>query len=116
MSLDFSLLPRFRNGQARIFSLLREWAVAYKVPEAAIEDQIRTAHAWCNANPRKAPKKDAVRFLFNWMGKANKYGNLGSSRHENYHEPETKEDMTFEELIEIRKKNLGEFIRTPKKT
>jgi hypothetical protein len=74
--LDFNQLPRFNSQAFRITSLLSEWAVAYEVHYLDIERQIRIAHAWCDANKRKAPKKDPVRFLFNWMRKAKEYGNL----------------------------------------
>lgn len=74
--LDLESLKRFRDHKFKIFNMIPEWAKAYGVPEAAILRQIPFAHAWCNANPTKAPKKDPVRFLNNWLRIAQRMGSL----------------------------------------
>jgi hypothetical protein len=72
----FRNLPKFKNDTLRIISLIPEWSRAYAVPESAIIHQLAYAHGWILTNPKKAPKKDVVRFLFNWMRAAQKHGNL----------------------------------------
>ena len=105
MSLEMESLKRFRDFKYQITALLSEWAQAYEVSESAIERQISIAHAWCNANPKKAPKKDPVRFLHNWMRIAKKMGNLVTKR-SSYQESKSNEDMSFEEMVAIRKSNM----------
>ena len=104
----FINFPRFKEHSFRIVSLIPEWARAYQVPEQAILRQLSYAHAWINANPRKAPKRDPVRFLFNWMRLAQKYGNLKVPEPSKKVQPEKEPDMSFEEMVSIRKRNLGE--------
>lgn len=107
MSLDFEKLPRFKDQGFRIVSLVCEWAFAYQVEPAAIERQIPIAHAWCNSNPKRAPKRDAVRFLNNWMRIAKGLGTLVTQEPDRrYKESATQEDMTIKEMIEIRQKNM----------
>lgn len=78
--LDFDRLPKFREFRFQILKLIPEWVAAYETTEAEILRQIGWAHAWCNANPRKAPKKDPVRFLWNWMRHAKRYDNILQKR------------------------------------
>ncbi len=105
--LDFNQIPRFKNSQFEIVTLVPEWARAYEVEEAAIERQIYIAHAWINSNKRRAPKRSYTRFLMNWMRKAMEYGNLKVPQVAVPRPPDPEGDMTIEELIEIRKKNFG---------
>jgi len=91
-----------------IISLVPEWAHAFEVETVAILRQIPIAHAWCNSNPRKAPKKDPVRFLHNWMRIAKKMGTLVSKEPDRrYKEQAAAMDMSVEEMIEIRKRNMA---------
>ena len=76
--LDLESLNRFRDFKFQILKLIPEWAQVYQVSQEAVMRQIQWAHAWCNANPRKAPKKDPVRFLGNWMRIAKQMGTLVS--------------------------------------
>lgn len=64
----------------QIVLLIDEWARAYDVPRSEIIRQLPWAHGWCVTNPKKAPKKNVVRFLFNWLRKANQMGNLKKAR------------------------------------
>ena len=74
--IDFDSLPRFKSCKFQIFQLIPEWARCYGVSEQAILKQIQWAHAWCQANPERAPKKKPVRFLHNWMRITHEYGKL----------------------------------------
>lgn len=107
MNLDFEKMPRFKRHTAQILPLLAEWADVHNVPVEAVVDQLYTAHAWCNANPKRAPKKDPVRFLWSWMRQASRWGNLKSklppAAVTKEHEPE----MSYEEMVAIRRKNMG---------
>lgn len=88
--------------------MIPTWAIAFGVDEKAIIRQIPIAHAWIDSNPRKGPKRDIIRFLFNWLTKAQKFGNLVAEVKVNaYKEKPTNEDMTVEEMQEIRRRNMG---------
>lgn len=105
--IDFDKLPRFRGGQFTILCLISEWAAAYEVEPAAIERQIPIAHVWCNSNPKRAPRRDPVRFLHNWMRIAKERGNLVAQEIDRrYRETIPDADMSFDEMVEIRKKNM----------
>lgn len=87
-------MPRFGKHQYEIVGLITEWARAYEVEPAAIERQIPIAHAWINSNPKKAPKKDPVRFLNNWMRLAKKMGNLVAKQPDRkYKEPAPEDEV-----------------------
>lgn len=106
--LDFEQFPRFKMASFQIVTLIPQWAKAYEVETEAIIRQIPIAHAWCNSNPKKAPKTNPVRFLHNWMRIAKKMGNLVSRQPDRrYKEQATEEDMSVEEMIEIRKRNMA---------
>lgn len=106
---DFQKLPKFRPSATKIIPLIPEWAQAYDVPVLAIEKQLAWAHGWILSNPKKAPKKDFVRFLFNWMRKAKEFGNLvvNDPRDTTPRAPDPEPDMSIEEMIAIRKQNMG---------
>lgn len=108
MDLDFTKLPRFKNDAMKVWALIPQWAHAYQVPNEAIIQQLYIAHAWCDSNPKKAPKKQIARFLWSWMGQAKRYNNLVVKKREGPKpaQPEPKEDMTFEEMQEIRRRNM----------
>lgn len=106
MDIDFRILPRFREHAYRITQLVAEWAIGYEVHQDAIIRQLGVAHAWISSNPRKAPKKDVVRFLFNWMRKAKEHGNLRVPVASRKREPEPEPEMTYEEMVEIRRRNM----------
>lgn len=76
--LDFNSLPRFKPQAYGILQMIPVWAKSFEVDEKAIVRQIPWAHGWCESNKAKAPKKNMVRFLFNWMSRAKKLGNLVS--------------------------------------
>src|SRR5580765_3293093 len=76
--LDFTALPRFKEQAYDILQMVPVWAKSFEVDEKAIMRQIPWAHGWCESNKAKAPKKNMVRFLFNWMSRAKKLGNLVS--------------------------------------
>jgi len=106
--LDFEKLPRFKNEASRIVALIPEWANAYEVPSQVIIRQLGFAHGWIGSNPKRAPKHDVVRFLNNWMRKAHEFGNLTVDKPQKAaalpQEPEP--DMTFEEMVAIRRRNF----------
>jgi hypothetical protein len=108
LELDFDKLPRFKKDAMQILTLVPQWAAAHEVPQAAIVNQIYTAHAWADSNPKKAPKKYPVRFLWSWMGSAKRYGNLKSPQAPaaKLLEPKPNYDMTPEEMIAIRERNM----------
>ena len=108
--LDFSTLPRFKEKSTEIFELIPEWCVAYGVTSDAIIRQIQIAHAWCNANKKKAPRVDVVRFLWNWMQRAKQYGNLESRKPQEKKATEKETDLTYEEMVEIRRRNMNQTI------
>lgn len=91
-----------------IQALVETWARAYEVPREAVIRQIPIAYAWCMSNKNKQPKKNVIRFLFNFMRLAKKYGNLTTTEKKLYQEaPAAAEDMSFEEMRQIRLKNMG---------
>jgi hypothetical protein len=49
-------------------AIRQAWAAAY--PGVDIDHEAAKAFAWCQNNPRKAPKKDYGRFLNSWLGRA----------------------------------------------
>lgn len=106
--LDFDKLPRFKNEQFRIFEMIPRWAEAFETSEKAVIRQLSWAHGWLDCNPRRAPRSNLMRFLWNWMRTAKKMGNLVESQLELKANqiPEPEADMTVEEMIEIRKKNM----------
>ncbi len=110
MDLDFTKMPRFMKESFKVWQLIPQWCHAYQVPEDVIIAQIYIAHAWCDSNPKKAPKKLIGRFLTSWMAAAKRYGNLKmpsvpvvppSTKDANF-----AEDMTVDEMIAIRKANM----------
>lgn len=114
--LDFSSMPRFEKQKFQIFNLVEEWASAYGVDSAAILRQIPIAHAWCNANPKRAPKHDVARFLYNWMGIAKRKGTLVVKEPDRrYKETLPEPDMTAEDLREIRRQNFPQYRPDPVK-
>lgn len=48
--------------------LFDSWLQTYQ-DQAWINLEIKKAHAWIHANPRKAPKTDFARFLNNWLSR-----------------------------------------------
>lgn len=108
MGLDFEKLPRFKDQAMMVFQLIPQWAHAHQVSEEAVVSQIYTAHAWCDSNPKKAPKKYPVRFLWSWMAAAKRYGNLKTPEKQTLKVQEAlpDEDMTVEEMIAIRQANM----------
>ena len=107
MEIFFEKLPRFKSHAMQIIHLIPQWSFANEVSPEAITRQLYIAHAWCDSNPKRAPKKDPARFLWSWMRQAKKYGNLTATpRDTTYREAPTQEDMTVEEMIAIRRQNM----------
>jgi hypothetical protein len=116
LEIDFAKLPRFKHHAMTILSLVPEWAHAHQVPEDAIRSQIYTAHAWCNSNAKKAPKKNVVRFLWSWMASAKRYGNLKTPQAPaSPRPPDPEGDMTVEEMRAIRRQNMPQYRGDPQK-
>lgn len=109
MDLEFDKLPRFQKDSMKIFGLIPQWAHAHQVPEPAIISQLYIAHAWCDSNPKKAPKKQVTRFLWSWMAQAKRYNNLKTPQKAIPKAPEVlpEADMTIEEMKAIRMQNMG---------
>lgn len=108
--LDFDKMPRFKSRASDIFRMIPQWAFAFEVPEPEIIRQLGEAHAWIECNPKKAPKKNVMRFLNSWMHAAKRYGNLRVNRQVpvvRTADPEP--DMSVEDLLAIRRKNFGEL-------
>ncbi len=108
MDFNFEKLPRFKAHAFEISLLMPQWARAHQVPCDAIINQIYIAHAWADSNPKKAPKKNITRYLFNWMAQAKRYGNLKvpEKRVQAVKAVIPEPDMTFEEMQAIRKQNM----------
>jgi len=108
MELNFEKLPRFKMHAMQIATLVPQWAEAHQVPHEAIVNQIYIAHAWADSNPKKAPKKNMARYLFNWMLQAKRYGNLKVPQKAQPRAPEVlpEPDMSIQEMIAIRQQNM----------
>jgi hypothetical protein len=110
--LDFDRMPRFKNDAAEIFQMIERWSDSLQVDPKAILRQIPIAHGWCDSNPKKAPRRDILRFLFNWMKKAQQLNHLVvQPKVQTYKPPPIEgELMTAEDFRKIR-----EVLRTPPK-
>jgi hypothetical protein len=109
--LDFERLPRFKPFAHSIVEQISRWAFAYMVTTEVIMQQIPIAHVWIENNPKKAPKRNVMRFLNNWMAQAKRYGNLTIKQDivppSVIHAPKPEEtEMTIEEMQAIRKANF----------
>lgn len=76
--------------------------------ESEIHRQILMAHAWADNNPGRAPRKDIMRYLNNWMQIADRKGSMrrgpkAPAAIKKDEEP----DMSYEEARAIRIKNMG---------
>lgn len=105
--MNFDQFPRFKHEQLTIVFMVTQWARAYGVPVEAIERQIGFAHTWCDSNKKRAPKVNVMRFLNNWMMKADSFGNLKVQQPAPRPAEAIPEgDMTIEQMIEIRQRNF----------
>ncbi len=112
MELNFEKLPRFKLHAMQIVTLVPQWAEAHQVSCEAIVNQVYIAHAWAESNPKKAPKRNMPRFLFNWMSHAKRYGNLRMPAPPPVpRQPDPEVDMTPEEMQEIRRRNMPQYRR-----
>jgi hypothetical protein len=103
--MNFEKLPRFQGESLGIVCKVPEWAdLIFKVGLEEIERQIHLAHGWADANPRKAPKKNMVRYLYNWLLIAQRKGSLLQKPRENYQEIKTVDDeiMTGDDFSKMR--------------
>ena len=107
--MDFEKLPRFKMDMIGIVCKVPEWENIFNVERSEIERQIGLAHGWCDCNPRKAPKVNTMRYLYNWLCIAQRKGSLLKKPRENYKETETADDLSIDEMIAIRKRNFGEI-------
>lgn len=106
-----------KNGTLlkRFGFLLMAWRMS--CPDVNIRSQLGWAHAWCVANPKKAPKKDFARFLNYWMQGEQKKAlspirapimtKAALDRQKEF-EQNHQDDMTFEEMQEIRRRNMAD--------
>lgn len=107
--MNMNDLPRFKSFHFLITCQVPVWAKAFGVEENEIERQIGIAHAWADNNPKKAPKRDVMRYLQNWMQIAEREGSLRRGAKSVLYKDDAKDgDMTPEEMQEIRRRNLGE--------
>ena len=106
--MDFNRLPRFKAFQFQIVCQISTWAEVFEAEPKEIERQIGIAHAWADNNPKKAPRKNVMRFLNNWMQIADRKGSMRKSASPPAPKPpESEPNMTFEEMVSIRQKNMG---------
>lgn len=93
-------MPRFKKEETRILLMISIWAACFQVEPEQIERQIPIAHEWCERNPRKAFKKDAVRFLFNWLKIADRKGSLKHRPAAFYREyiPPIEDRLTYDDI------------------
>lgn len=116
--IDFSHLPRLKPFQFEITCKLSEWARTFEVDEVEIERQILYAAGWIQNNPKKAPKKDMMRFLYNWLLIAKRKGSLIAKRQDiTYKEKpsEDDEELSLDEMREIRRRNFPQYKPDPVK-
>ena len=105
--LDFSLMTKFKPFQFEIVTRTPEWARTFEVDVSEIERQIGYAYGWIMNNPKKAPKKNIMRYLYNWMLIARRKGSLRKRPVENFKDTTVNEDLSIDEMIAIRKHNMG---------
>lgn len=105
--MTFEKLPRFRESALQIVCKVSEWSELFKVEPDEIERQIGWAHGWIDNNPRKAPK-NVMRYLYNWMLTAQRMGSMRPRKEKE--KPKVLEvvDMSYEEMVEIRRRNMGQ--------
>lgn len=103
--LDFARLQKFTGFQVPIICKVSEWSDVFEVSPAEIERQIGLAHGWILVNPKKAPKSNIMRYLYNWMLIAQRKGSLLKRPRENFQEQKPDEDqvMTGEDFARMRK-------------
>jgi hypothetical protein len=107
--IDLSAAPKFQESLVEITQKIPQWAETFKVEYQEIERQIGFAVGWALINPRKAPKKNVMRFLFNWFLIADRKGSMRRTAKVAPREPDPEPDMSIAEMIAIRKKNFGEL-------
>ena|SRR6266446_6230044 len=74
--MDFDRMPKFKSLAFEIVTRIGDWAWCYEVDCKDIERQVAIAHMWIVNNPKRAPRKDIMRFLNNWMSIASRIGSL----------------------------------------
>lgn len=106
--LNFHQMPKWMPEALQIQMMIDVWARGYDVPREAVIRQIPIAYAWAQSNPKKAPRKNILRYLNTFMRKAQEFGNLKVPAPRPAALPtDLAVDMTPEEMVEIRKKNMG---------
>lgn len=106
--MDFAKLPRFKDHEAKLFWKIAEWSGVFGVDQSEIERQILLAHGWADSNPKKAPRSNIMRYLYNWMLIAQRKGSLLRKPRENFTETKPGDDevMTAEDFQRMRE-NIG---------
>jgi hypothetical protein len=104
--MDFEKLPRFKMNALEIVCKVPEWSEIFKVEPQEIERQIGWAHGWCDCNKARAPKRNVMRFIYNWLCIAQRKGSFLKQPRKNFKEADWTPDMTFEEMVEIRRRNM----------
>ena len=106
--MDFEKLPRFKIDQLAILCEIERWVDVFEVERSEIERQIKFAHGWIDANPRKAPRTNVIRYLFNWLTIAERKGSLLRKPRENFKEVVAESDiMTGEDFARMREALRG---------
>lgn len=115
--MTFERLNRFHGFQLQIVCQIPLWAQGYKVEPDEIERQILLAHGWAENNPKRAPKSAVMRYLNGWMSLADRKGSMRRvERRLKPREPEPEPDMSYEDMVAIRKRNMGEAAGLGKRT
>jgi hypothetical protein len=112
--LDFRQMPKWMSDSLLIMTSIGDWAKRFDVDEDEIRRQIGLAYGWTINNPRKAPKKNVMRYLYNWMLIAQRKGSMAKRSvkpKEKYPDPES--DMSLEEMRAIRQKNFPQYKADP---
>lgn len=95
--LDFDRMPRFKPFHFEIVTRLTEWAETFDTTPAEIERQIGLSWGWIVNNPKKGPKKNIMRYLYNWMLIAQRKGSLLKRPRENFKETKIDENAVMDE-------------------
>jgi len=102
--MDFDKMPRFKMNALQITCKVSEWSEIFKVEPSEIERQIELAYGWMVNNPRRAPKSDVMRYLYNWMLIADRKLSMRKRPVDNFKEVRPPEDeiLTGEDFARMR--------------
>lgn len=106
--MDFEKLPRFKMHSMEIVCKVSEWESLFHVDREEIKRQIGLAHGWIDVNPKKAPKKNVMRYLYNWLCIAQRKGSLLQRPREVFKELEPESEvMTGDDFAKMREAIRG---------